>query len=158
MKVILKQDIKKVGKIGDVVEVSDGFARNFLIPQGKAISYTKGNFKQIEYLKKKEIDKKEKELNDAKELAEKLKNISLEIKVKAGEKDKLFGSVTSKDISDILSSEYNIELDRKKIDLKDPLKKLGVYDISVNLYKDVVSQIKVNLISDSESVAETKKE
>lgn len=158
MKVILKQDIKKVGKIGDVVEVSDGFARNFLIPQDKAISYTKGNFKQIEYLKKKEIDKKEKELNDAKELAEKLKNISLEIKVKAGEKDKLFGSVTSKDISDILSSEYNIELDRKKIDLKDPLKKLGVYDISVNLYKDVVSQIKVNLISDSESVAETKKE
>jgi len=158
MKVILKQDIKKVGKIGDVVEVSDGFARNFLIPQGKAISYTKGNFKQIEYLKKKEIDKKEKELNEARELAEKLKNISLEIKVKAGEKDKLFGSVTSKDISDILSNEYNIELDRKKIDLKDPLKKLGVYNISVNLYKDVVSQIKVNLISDSESVAETKKE
>lgn len=158
MKVILKQDIKKVGKIGDVVEVSDGFARNFLIPQGKAISYTKGNFKQIEYLKKKEMDKKEKELNKARELAEKLKNISLEIKVKAGEKDKLFGSVTSKDISDILSSEYNIELDRKKIDLKDPLKKLGVYNIPINLYKDVVSQIKINLISDSESVAETKEE
>lgn len=158
MKVILKQDIKKVGKIGDVVEVSDGFARNFLIPQGKAISYTKGNFKQIEYLKKKEINKKEKELNEARELAEKLKNISLEIKVKAGEKGKLFGSVTSKDISDILLSEYKIELDRKKIDLKDPLKKLGVYNIPINLYKDVISQIKINLISDSESVAETKEE
>lgn len=158
MKIILKQDIKKVGKIGDVVEVSDGFARNFLIPQGKAISYTKGNFKQIEYLKKKEIDKKEKELNEAKGLAEKLKNISLEIKVKAGEKDKLFGSVTSKDISNILSSEYKIELDRKKIDLKEPLKKLGVYNIPVNLHKDVVSQIKINLISDSESGAKVKGE
>jgi len=158
MKIILKQDIKKVGKIGDVVEVSDGFARNFLIPQGKAIFYTKGNFKQIEYLKKKEIDKKEKELNEAKDLAEKLKNISLEIKVKAGEKDKLFGSVTSKDISNILSSEYKIELDRKKIDLKEPLKKLGVYNIPVNLHKDVVSQIKINLISDSESGAKVKGE
>ncbi|HDK26368.1 MAG TPA: 50S ribosomal protein L9 [Candidatus Atribacteria bacterium] len=158
MKIILKQDIKKVGKIGDVVEVSDGFARNFLIPQGKAISYTKGNFKQLEYLKKKEIDKKEKELNEAKDLAEKLKNVSLEIKVKAGEKAKLFGSVTSKDISEILSSEYNIELDRKKIDLKEPLKKLGVYDIPVNLHKNVISQIKINLIPDSESDAKIKEE
>jgi len=160
MKVILKQNIKKVGEIGDIVEVSNGFARNFLIPQGKAISYSVGNFKQIEYLKKKELAKKEKELNEAKDLAEKLNNISLEIKVKAGKEDKLFGSVTSKDITEVMLSEYNIELDRKKIDLKEPLKKLGVHNIPINLYRGVVPQIKVNLISDSdsESEQETKKE
>lgn len=158
MKVILKQNIKKVGEIGDIVEVSNGFARNFLIPQGKAISYSLDNFKQVEYLKKKELANKEKELNEAKNLAEKLDNISLEIKVKAGKEGKLFGSITSKDITDVIVSEYNIELDRKKIDLKEPLKKLGIYNIPINLYRGVVPQIKVNLISDSLSEQETKKE
>jgi len=158
IKVILKQNINKVGEIGDIVEVSNGFARNFLIPQGKAISYTKGNFKEVEYLKKKELGKKEKELNEAKDLAEKLDNISLEIKVKAGKEGKLFGSITSKDIAEGILSEYNIELDRKKIDLKEPLKKLGVHSIPINLYRDVAPQIKVNLISDSLSEQELKKE
>jgi len=158
MKVILKQNIKKVGEIGDIVEVSNGFARNFLIPQGKAISYSLGNFKQVENLKKKELANKEKELNEAKDLAEKLDNISLEIKVKAGKEGKLFGSITSKDITDVIVSEYNIELDRKKIDLKEPLKKLGIYNIPINLYRGVVPQIKVNLISDYLSEQETKKE
>lgn len=156
MKVILKQTIKKVGEIGDIVEVSNGFARNFLIPQGKAISYSMGNYKQVEYLKKRGLAKKEKELNEAKNLAEKLDNISLEIKVKAGKEGKLFGSITSKDIVDAVLSEYKIELDRKKIDLKEPLKKLGVHNIPVNLFKDVVPQIKVNLVSNSEQ--ELKKE
>lgn len=156
MKVILKQTIKKVGEIGDIVEVSNGFARNFLIPQGKAISHSMGNYKQVEYLKKRGLAKKEKELNEAKDLAEKLDNISLEIKVKAGKEGKLFGSITSKDIVDAVLSEYKIELDRKKIDLKEPLKKLGVHNIPVNLFKDVVPQIKVNLVSNSEQ--ELKKE
>lgn len=155
MKVILKQNIKKVGEIGDIVEVSNGFARNFLIPQGKAISYSMGNFKQVEYLKKKELANKEKELNKAKDLAEKLRNISLEIKVKAGKEGKLFGSITNKDIAEGIFSEYNIELDKKKIDLKEPLKKLGVYNIPINLYRSVVPQIRVNLISDSESEQDT---
>jgi len=150
MKVILKQDIKKVGKIGEVVEVSDGFARNFLIPQGKAVIFTPGSLKQIEYLQKKEMNKREKELKEAKSLAEKLEQISLEIKVKAGEKEKLFGSVTAKDIAEILAREYNLEIDRKKIDLEEPLKKLGVYEVSLNLYKGIVGKIKVNLVSDTE--------
>ena len=155
MKIILKQNMEKIGQVGDVVEVSDGFARNFLIPQGKAISYTKGNFKEIEYLKKKELAKKEKALNEAKDLAEKLDNISLEIKVKAGEEGKLFGSVTSKDIAEALLKEHGIELDKKKLNLKESLKKLGVHIVPVNLYKDVTPQIKVNLISDSASEHET---
>ncbi|GAI91105.1 unnamed protein product [marine sediment metagenome] len=91
MKIILKQNIEKIGQVGDVVEVSNGFARNFLIPQGKAISFTIGNFKQIEYLKKREAEQREGELKEVKELAEKINNISLEIKVKAGEEGKLFG-------------------------------------------------------------------
>ncbi len=156
MKIILKQNIGKIGQVGDVVEVNDGFARNFLIPQGKAISFTVGNFKQIEYLKKQEAEQKEGELREVKELAEKINNVSLEIKVKAGEEGKLFGSVTSKDIVETLFQEHKIEIDKKKLNLKESLKKLGVHIVPVNLYKDVTPQIKVNLISDSLSEQETK--
>ena len=156
MKIILKQNVEKIGQVGDVVEVSDGFARNFLIPRGKAISFTAGNFKQIEYLKKREIEQREGELKEVKELAEKINNISLEIKVKAGEEGKLFGSVTSKDIVETLLKEHGIELDKKKLNLKESLKKLGVHIVPVNLYKDIAPEIKVNLISDSVSEQETK--
>ena len=155
MKIILKQNVEKIGQVGDVVEVSDGFARNFLIPRGKAISFTAGNFKQIEYLKKREIEQREGELKEVKELAEKINNISLEIKVKAGEEGKLFGSVTSKDIVETLLKEHGIELDKKKLNLKESLKKLGVHIVPVNLYKDIAPEIKVNLISDSASEQET---
>ena len=154
MKIILKQNIEKIGQVGDVVEVSNGFARNFLIPQDKAISFTIGNFKQIEYLKKREAEQREGELKEVKELAEKINNISLEIKVKAGEEGKLFGSVTSKDIVETLLKEHGIELDKKKLNLKESLKKLGVHIVPVNLYKDITPQIKVNLISDSASEQE----
>jgi len=161
MKIILKQNMEKIGQVGDVVEVSDGFARNFLIPQGKAISFTTGNFKQIEYLKKQEAEQREGELKGVKELAEKINNISLEIKVKAGEEGKLFGSVTSKDIVETLLKEHGIELDKKKLNLKESLKKLGVHIVPINLYKDVTPQINVNLISDSapdQKTEDTKKE
>jgi len=156
MKIILKQNVEKIGQVGDVVEVSDGFARNFLIPRGKAISFTAGNFKQIEYLKKREIEQREGELKEVKELAEKINNISLEIKVKAGEEGKLFGSVTSKDIVETLLKEHGIELDKKKLNLKESLKKLGVHIVPVNLYKDIAPEIKINLISDSASEQGTK--
>jgi len=156
MKIILKQNVEKIGQVGDVVEVSDGFARNFLIPRGKAISFTAGNFKQIEYLKKREIEQREGELKEVKELAEKINNISLEIKVKAGEEGKLFGSVTSKDIVGTLLKEHGIELDKKKLNLKESLKKLGVHIVPVNLYKDIAPEIKINLISDSASEQGTK--
>lgn len=155
MKIILKQNIEKIGQVGDVVEVSDGFARNFLIPQGKAISFTVGNFKQIEYLKKQEAEQREGELKEVKKFAEKINNISLEIRVKAGEEGKLFGSVTNKDIVEALLKEHGIELDKRKINLKESLKKLGVHAVTVNLYKDITPQIKVNIISDSESEHDT---
>ena len=155
MKIILKQNMEKIGQAGEVVEVSDGFARNFLIPQGKAISFSAGNFKQIEYLKKREVEQRDGELKEVKELAVKINNISLEIKVKAGEEGKLFGSVTSKDIVEVLLKEHGIELDKKKLNLKESLKKLGVHIVPINLYKDVTPQIKVTLISDYASEQET---
>ncbi|OGD15718.1 50S ribosomal protein L9 [Candidatus Atribacteria bacterium RBG_19FT_COMBO_35_14] len=155
MKIILKQNMEKIGQAGEVVEVSDGFARNFLIPQGKAISFSAGNFKQIEYLKKREVEQRDGELKEVKELAVKISNISLEIKVKAGEEGKLFGSVTSKDIVEVLLKEHGIELDKKKLNLKESLKKLGVHIVPINLYKDVTPQIKVTLISDYASEQET---
>ncbi|GAH86194.1 unnamed protein product [marine sediment metagenome] len=95
-------------------------------------------------------------MKEVKELAEKINNISLEIKVKAGEEGKLFGSVTSKDIVEALFKEHGIELDKKKLNLKESLKKLGIHTVPVNLYKDATPQIKVNLISDSASEQETK--
>jgi len=156
MKIILKQNIEKIGRAGDTVEVSDGFARNFLIPQGKAVSFTTGNFKLIEHLKKREIEQREGELKEVKELADKINNISLKIKVKAGEEGKLFGSVTSKEIVETLLKEHGIELDKKKLNLKESLKKLGIHIVPVNLYKDITPQIKVNLISDSTPEQETK--
>ena len=94
MKLILKENIKKIGNVGDIVEVNDGFARNFLLPKGKAVLYAKGNFKQIEYLKKKDLEKREKEKFEAKELAEKINQISLDIKVKAGKEGKKRGQKT----------------------------------------------------------------
>ncbi|MEA1939932.1 MAG: 50S ribosomal protein L9, partial [Candidatus Caldatribacteriota bacterium] len=154
MKIILKENIDKIGKIGDVLEVNDGFARNFLLPKGKAVLYTKGSFNQIEYLKKKDLEKRENELNEVKELADKINSISLDIKVKAGKEDKLFGSVTSKDIAEMIAKEGKIELDRKKIELKESLKKLGTYSIPINLHKGVDAHVKVNLISDSLSEPE----
>lgn len=150
MKVILKENVDNLGYTGDVIEVNKGYARNYLFPRGLAMEYTSGNLKSIEHLKKKEWEKRNRELLEAKELAEKISQLGLNFMVKAGKDGKLFGSVTNKDIAQSLSENYQIEVDRKKIETAEPLKKIGDYQISIHLHKEVDALLKVKLSPEEE--------
>lgn len=150
MKVILKENVDDVGYIGDVIDVSRGYARNYLLPMGLAIEYTKGNLKSIEHLKQKEFEKRNREILSAKQLAEKINKISLTFQVKAGKDGKLFGSVTHKDIAVSLAENHQIEIDRKKIEHNELLKKIGDYQVTVNLHKEVKAQLNVQITPEEE--------
>lgn len=145
MKIILKQDVKGLGKAGSMVNASDGYARNFLIPKGLAVEATAGNIKEMESKKEAERKKSERELAAAKELAEKIKATVLVIKAKTGENGKLFGSITSKDIAEKLKSDYKIEIDKKKIELEEAIKSIGNFEVEVKLYPGVISKLTVKV-------------
>ena len=143
MKVILNQDVKGQGKKGQLVEVSDGYARNFLLPKKLAKEATKENINimqgqndSIEYRKKKELE-------EAQAIAEKMKEIIVNLKAKAGENGKLFGSITSKDVSEALTMQHHIKIDKKKFVLPDGIKMLGVTTVEVKLHQGVVGKGKV---------------
>ena len=146
MKVILLEDVKKLGKKGDLVDVSDGYARNFLFPRNLAKEATEGSLKQLKQVKDAIAKKKQKELEQAKELAKVLSNTTVTLKVKAGEQGKLFGSVTSKDISEALKKQYNIEVDRRKIELQEPIKSLGSYKVDIKLAPEVDAKLSVKIV------------
>lgn len=141
MKVILTQDVKAQGKKGQLIDVSDGYARNFLIPKKLAVE---ANAKNMEELKNAETSKRiqeEKELKAAKEAAAKLEGCMVKIQRTCGADDKLYGSVGTKDISDALSEQFGLEIDKRKIQLDDPIKAYGSYTVSVKLHRDVVGKI-----------------
>jgi large subunit ribosomal protein L9 len=146
MKVILKADIKGVGKKGEVINASDGYARNFLFPRGLAIEGTEGNLKTYEAQKATEAKKKAQELESAKELAKKISELTVTLKVKAGDNGKLFGSITSKDISEQIKKQHNIDIDKKKIVLDEAIKVAGTYSVEVKVYPEVSSKIKVTIL------------
>jgi len=141
MKVILRKNYDQLGKIGDLVQVKNGFARNFLFPRQIAYVATKGNIRALEEEKKQVAKKEIKDLEAAKLLAADLENVSITIPVKVGEEDKIFGSVTSQMISDALK-EKKYDIEKRKIDLDDPIKALGIYDIKIKLYSDVSAVVK----------------
>ncbi|MFZ5987985.1 MAG: 50S ribosomal protein L9 [Bacillota bacterium] len=145
MKVILKEDVKGLGKKESLVEVSDGYARNFLIPKGLAVEASSTNINIMKTRKEAEQSKKDRELAQAKELAEKLKTTVVVLKAKAGENGKLFGSITSKDVSDFLKKQHNLDIDKKKIGLPDSLKALGTYEADVKLYPGVSGKLTVKI-------------
>jgi large subunit ribosomal protein L9 len=147
MKIILKQDIEKLGDIGDVVEVSDGYARNYLLPRGLAVEATKGNLKSIETEKKAKSKKEEKLTDGLKKIAEDIAKKPYSISRKAGEEDKLFGAVTTADISDVLK-ENGFDIDKKKIILESPLHELGEFSVKVKLHKNVIAEIKVCVVKE----------
>ncbi len=147
MDVILLVDVDKLGKAGDVIKVKDGYARNLLIPQEKAILCTKGNRKIVEEQKRLVSRRKEKELKSITQLAEKISSISCTIRVQAGEEDKLFGSVTNADIQEALAQE-GINLDKRKIKLEEPIKKIGIYTVEVELHPEVKSSLKVWIVKE----------
>ncbi|NLY43775.1 MAG: 50S ribosomal protein L9 [Clostridiaceae bacterium] len=148
MKVILKEDIKGKGKKGELVNVSDGYARNYLLPKGLAVEATKTNINALEIQKQSQARKKEKEKQLAQELAEKLSRSTITIKAKAGENGKLFGSITSKDIADALQAQYKIDIDKKKIHLQESIKMLGVAEVEVRVYPEITAKLKVNVVEE----------
>ena len=147
MKVILLQDVRGTGKAGDLANVSDGYARNMLIPRGLAVEATPQNIKQLE--KKKEAQKKQFEEDKAAalELKKKLEEVTVEVRTKAGKDGKVFGSVTSKDIADALK-EMGFDIDKKKIQLDSPIKATGTIDVNVKLFTEIAGKVKVNVISE----------
>ncbi|MBZ4646736.1 MAG: large subunit ribosomal protein [Petroclostridium sp.] len=148
MQVILQADVKGHGKKGDLVNVSDGYARNYLLPKGLAIEATKSNLNVMQGQKAAQAYKKEKELAEAKELAQKLSKVTVTIKAKAGENGKLFGSITSKDIVDKLKEQHKIEIDKRKVNLPEAIKVLGAMEVEIKVYPEVSSKIKVNVIEE----------
>ncbi|WP_055669956.1 50S ribosomal protein L9 [Desnuesiella massiliensis] len=145
MKVILLADIKSVGKKGDVINTSDGYARNYLFPRKLAQEATEENLHIINAKKENERRKKVAEMEEAQALAEQLKGKELKLVVKTGESGRLFGAITSKDIAELIKKQFNVNIDKKKI-VMDTLKQTGTYDIELKIYPEVSSKIKVVIV------------
>ena len=148
MKVILKADIKGVGKKDEVINASDGYARNFLFPKNLAVEANNENMNKLRAKQNSMKFQKNQEKEEAIKIADKLKRISLRIKVKAGENGKIFGGVSTKEISKELEIQHGINIDKKKIDLKETIKTLGVHNIEVKLFEGVTGILKVDVISE----------
>ena len=148
MKVILLDNIKGVGKKDEIINAADGYARNFLFPKKLAVEANAENMSKLNNKKEAASYKKDVEKQAAEELAKKIKGIILKIKVKSGENGKIFGSVTSKEISDNLKIQYNFNIDKKKIELKDTIKTLGSFNVPIKLFEGGIAQLKVEVISE----------
>ena len=142
MKIILRQDFEKLGKIGDVVEVSDGYGRNFILPKKIGFMATEGNLRAFEEEELQRVQRDKKELTQAQKLAAAVEKVSITIPMKVGEDDKLFGSVTSQMISDALKAK-GFMMDKHIIELPEAMKSLGIYTVNVNLATGVVGKVKV---------------
>lgn len=158
MKVILKEDIVNLGDMGNVVEVKNGYGRNYLIPRDLAIEANTKNIKQLDHQKKMLQSKIKKATTEAELLAGKVSSISISIEVKSGEEGKLFGSVTSRDIAEAIAAQ-GIEIDKRKITLQEPIKRLGEYEIPVKMRQDVIATVKLEVKSSTPvAVPEAKEE
>lgn len=149
MKVILKADIKGVGKKDEVINASDGYARNFLFPKNLAVEANKENMSKLKAKQDSAKYQKNQEKEEALKIADELSKILLKIKVKAGENGKIFGGVSSKEIAQELLKQYKIEVDKKKIDLKETIKTLGVHNVEIKLFEGVVGKLRIDVISDN---------
>jgi large subunit ribosomal protein L9 len=147
MDVILREDVEKLGSAGDVVSVKDGYARNFLLPRGLAYPATEGNRRRLESEHKSRVRRVEAEVGQAKALAGRLEAVSLSFAMKAGEGDKLFGSVTTHDIAERLKGE-GFEVDKKAVELAEPIKALGVYKVPIRLHPDVKPEVRVWVVKE----------
>ena len=145
MKVILKADIKGVGKKSEVINASDGYVRNFLFPKNLAVEANAENMSKLQAQKEATQFRKDTEKEEAKKPAEKMNKIMVRVQVKAGEIGKIFGGVSTKDISDNLEKQHNIKVDKKKVDLKETIKTLGVHIVEIKLYEGVIGKLKVDV-------------
>ena len=147
MQVILREDIDKLGKIGDLVKVADGYARNYLVPQKKAIEATPDNVRSMEHAKKMVADRLRKLKKEASAEADQIKGLAITIKAKVGEEGKLFGSVTSMDIAEAAKAQ-GVNIDKRKIALEEPIKRVGDYTVTVKLHADVTADFKVTVAAE----------
>jgi len=145
MEVILIEDVKNLGKKGDIVKVSDGYARNYLFPKKLGVEANKQNLHQLKLQKEAEEKRQREILEEAQELAKKLETVTVNVKIKAGEGGRTFGSVSTKEIAAALKEQANIELDRKKIQLNDPIKNAGIYKVAVKLHPKVSVDLTVKV-------------
>lgn len=150
MRVILTTDLKGKGKKGEMVSVADGYARNYLIPRGLALEATEGKIRDLAQIKQAEAKRKEKERDEAQELATRLATVGIVLKARAGEKGRLFGSITNKDIAEALSKLVGGEIDKKKVELEEPIRALGEHIVNVRLYAGVSQTVKVIVEADEE--------
>lgn len=148
MKVILKADIKGVGKKDEVINASDGYARNFLFPKNLAVEANNENMAKWKAKQNSAKFQKEQDKEEALKIADKLSKISLKMKVKVGENGKIFGGVSAKEIAQELEREYKIKVDKKKIELKETIKALGIQIVEIKLFEGVVAKLKVDVISE----------
>ncbi|RAL23390.1 50S ribosomal protein L9 [Thermoflavimicrobium daqui] len=146
MKVILLQDIKGTGKKGEIKEVAEGYAQNFLFPRKLAVAATKGNVNSLKEKKRISEVKKEQELEQAKLLGEKLEKITVKLATKAGEGGRMFGSITAKQISEELRKKHQLPIDKKKILLEEPIRSLGVTKVPVKLHPKVLVHVNVHVV------------
>ena len=148
MKVILLENVKKLGKKDEIIEVSSGYARNFLIPNKKAIVADNVNLNKLEGKKSKENHIKELSLEHAKEIKKIIEKETLVIKAKKGKDDRLFGTITNSEISKELKKKYDIDIDRKKIIVENPIKRVGEYIITIKLEQGVIADLKVDIVGE----------
>jgi len=145
MRVILKSEVAKLGDAGDIVKVADGYGRNFLIPRGLAIPALEGSVRELEHQQRMAEAIRRKKLGAAQELAKQLEGTAVSIRRETGDDDKLFGSVTNRDIAQALADE-GVELDRRAIQVDEPIRSIGLFNIPVRLHRDVTAQVRVYVI------------
>jgi len=147
VKIVLREDVEKLGDRGQVVNVAAGYARNFLFPKSLAFPATAGNMRQIELRKKVWVVREAKEADDATKLAARIGEIKLTITKKAGEHDALYGSVTSQEIADLLKAK-GVEVDRRKIQLAEPIRSLGTFSVPIKIHRQVVATVGVEVVAE----------
>lgn len=149
MEVILREDIDKLGNRGEIVKVAAGFARNFLLPKRLAVTATEANRKIVEQERQAHLRKETKIKSEAEDLSKLMTGVTVTIAQKAGEQDQLFGSVTAKDVADALALK-NFTIDRRKIQMEEPIKQLGEFKVPVKLHKDVIAEVTVVVVKEEE--------
>jgi ribosomal protein L9 len=147
MKIVLRDDVDKLGQKGDVVDVADGYARNFLVPRGLAIKAESGVVRQAEAMRRNRSAREQRDREAAQTLADRLTGKTVSVPARSGEGGKLFGSITAADIVAALQQQLGVELDRKRLGLEEPLKELGVVELPIRLHADVVATLTIDVVS-----------
>jgi large subunit ribosomal protein L9 len=147
MKIVLRDDVDKLGQKGDVVDVADGYARNFLVPRGLAIKAESGVVRQAEAMRRNRSAREQRDREAAQTLAERLTGATLSVPARSGEGGKLFGSITAADIATALQEQLGIEIDRRRLGLDEPLKELGTVELPIRLHADVVATLTVDVVA-----------